>query len=381
MADVKKNYIFSAEQIVVPDEFPGILKNYIKEVVKNNPETDNLISYSRQYFEQLLTERGYFENLANNEAAEEKQELALLDFITDNKGVFSDSYKVISDYEALKYTEAADVLLVQHLASGIERLVKVYKKQTISNAERHRMRNELATIRQLDHPNVVRLIETFEDANHFYLVLEKVEGETILDYMCENMVKESEGAKIMHQSFAALSYCHEKGIAHGAINWDNVLWDSHNSHIKIIDFGTAQKREERVLVASTAGDEKTAELEKQAKENAKKHDAAMKADIYQLTSMMWHLFFGAPYKKPWSGGDYDRYISNIFSQFELGDEWKGLQVILYRNLHPDLSQRLSAEETASNSWIKEAMDMGSSFDRAFPHMENLQKFRAGSLMK
>jgi len=45
MSDVRKQYIFSAEQIEVPDEFPGILKNFVKEVVRNQPE--NMIQFSR----------------------------------------------------------------------------------------------------------------------------------------------------------------------------------------------------------------------------------------------------------------------------------------------------------------------------------------------
>ena len=51
--------IFSAEQIVVQDEFPGIIKNYTKEVIRNGP--DNIVTFSRMYFEELLKERGYFD--------------------------------------------------------------------------------------------------------------------------------------------------------------------------------------------------------------------------------------------------------------------------------------------------------------------------------
>ena len=59
MADVREMRIFSADQIFVPDEFPGILKNFTKEVVRNNP--DNIISFAKSYFEELLRQRGYFE--------------------------------------------------------------------------------------------------------------------------------------------------------------------------------------------------------------------------------------------------------------------------------------------------------------------------------
>ena len=55
MADVKEMRIFCAEQIEVPDALPEILKNYTKAVIRNNPE--NIISFSRKYFEDLKDER------------------------------------------------------------------------------------------------------------------------------------------------------------------------------------------------------------------------------------------------------------------------------------------------------------------------------------
>ena len=55
MADIKELRIFCAEQIEVPDALPEILKNYSKAVIRNNPE--NIISFSRKYFEDLKAER------------------------------------------------------------------------------------------------------------------------------------------------------------------------------------------------------------------------------------------------------------------------------------------------------------------------------------
>jgi len=55
MSDVRQMRIFAAEQIDVPDAFPGILKNFVKEVVRQQPE--EIITFSRQYFENLLKNR------------------------------------------------------------------------------------------------------------------------------------------------------------------------------------------------------------------------------------------------------------------------------------------------------------------------------------
>jgi len=46
--------IFAAEQIEVPDEFPGILKNFIKEVVRRQPVEEEFVTFSKEYFQSLL---------------------------------------------------------------------------------------------------------------------------------------------------------------------------------------------------------------------------------------------------------------------------------------------------------------------------------------
>ena len=54
MADVREMRIFSAEQIVVPDELPEILKDFSKEVIRSSP--DDIIKFSREYFTRKAAE-------------------------------------------------------------------------------------------------------------------------------------------------------------------------------------------------------------------------------------------------------------------------------------------------------------------------------------
>ena len=49
MADVREMRIFSADQIVVPQDLPTILKEFSKEVIRHNP--DDLVAFSKKYFE------------------------------------------------------------------------------------------------------------------------------------------------------------------------------------------------------------------------------------------------------------------------------------------------------------------------------------------
>ena len=54
MADVREMRIFSAEQIVVPETLPEILKDFSKEVIRSNPP--DIIRFSRDYFTRKAAE-------------------------------------------------------------------------------------------------------------------------------------------------------------------------------------------------------------------------------------------------------------------------------------------------------------------------------------
>ena len=54
MADVREMRIFSADQIEVPQELPAILKDFSKEVIRNNPP--DIIKFSREYFTRKAAE-------------------------------------------------------------------------------------------------------------------------------------------------------------------------------------------------------------------------------------------------------------------------------------------------------------------------------------
>jgi hypothetical protein len=49
MADVREMRIFSADQITVPEDLPQILKEFSKEVIRQNPS--DLVQFSKEYFE------------------------------------------------------------------------------------------------------------------------------------------------------------------------------------------------------------------------------------------------------------------------------------------------------------------------------------------
>ncbi len=69
--EMREMQIYSAEQIIVPEDAPGILKNYCKEVIRSNPA--DIIKFSREYSPFCYIESyRYFEKLLNSRGAGKK---------------------------------------------------------------------------------------------------------------------------------------------------------------------------------------------------------------------------------------------------------------------------------------------------------------------
>lgn len=98
------------------------------------------------------------------------------------------------------------------------------------------LKNEVAILKQMDHPNIVRAIETFHFHKRLFLVLELCSGG---DLYTRDPYSEREALRIVSCLTDAVSYLHSKGIVHRDLKFENVMFtDSRKtSEIKIIDFG------------------------------------------------------------------------------------------------------------------------------------------------
>lgn len=65
------------------------------------------------------------------------------------------------------------------------------------------------------HPNILQLLEFFEDEEKFYLVFEKINGGPLLTRIQENICfSEHDAAQIIKEIASGLDFLHKKGIAH-----------------------------------------------------------------------------------------------------------------------------------------------------------------------
>ena len=130
-----------------------------------------------------------------------------------------------------------------HLRTKAERAVKIIHQDAMSKVEQERMLAEINILRDLDHPNVLKIFEAYKDSKRFYIVTELLHGGELFDMIVKRpYFQERDAVKIMHQIIVAISHCHSKNIVHRDIKPENILLESADSSdplIKIIDFGTS----------------------------------------------------------------------------------------------------------------------------------------------
>ncbi|CEM13211.1 unnamed protein product [Vitrella brassicaformis CCMP3155] len=103
-------------------------------------------------------------------------------------------------------------------------------------------RQEAALMNELDHPNILKVYELFEDKENFYCVTELSTGGEVFEKFLKHNFSEPMAASVLQQVLSAVAYCHEKHVCHRDMKLENVLFDSKDpkAPIKVIDFGSPE---------------------------------------------------------------------------------------------------------------------------------------------
>ncbi|XP_044745608.1 MAP/microtubule affinity-regulating kinase 3-like [Coccinella septempunctata] len=133
-----------------------------------------------------------------------------------------------------------------HELLGIKVAVKIMDLNNIK--EEYVVRNlfrEAKIMSKLKHPCIVSLFETMQKSdNVYYLVTEVVTGGDLCTYVKaqRNGKLEERTAKYFGQQFvSAIAYMHQRGIVHRDLKMENVMLNSSQTQIKIVDFGLSNE--------------------------------------------------------------------------------------------------------------------------------------------
>jgi len=112
-------------------------------------------------------------------------------------------------------------------ATGDKVAIKIISKRKLTDEDRVGLQNEIDILKQVDHPNIVKLHDIYEDDKYFFLVMELMLGGELFDQILEKeRFNEAEARDIIAPIFDALIYCHKQGIIHRDIKPENLLFSS-----------------------------------------------------------------------------------------------------------------------------------------------------------
>lgn len=139
---------------------------------------------------------------------------------------------------------------------------------------------------QLSHQNVVQTV-TFEDIPQLGLciVQEFIDGVTWNDFFSKNNISKKETFRILGELCDALTYIHNKQIVHRDIKPNNILITRDGHHVKLIDFGLADKDDFDIL-KEPAGTTAFASPEQQ-----KRNKIDNRSDIYALGKIIQDISY------------------------------------------------------------------------------------------
>ncbi len=138
------------------------------------------------------------------------------------------------------------VYRARHIYLDKERAIKVvHRSLTESEDFVNRFIREAKVLSELNHPNVVQLHDFgMLDDNTFFMVMELIEGETVIERIQrESRLPPEAAVRIVREAALGLSSAHKKGIIHRDISPDNLILvrnESGNEITKVVDFGIAK---------------------------------------------------------------------------------------------------------------------------------------------
>ena len=308
-------------------------------------------------------------------------------FVQKKTGSFSEYYAVLRQISS---TEQGQVYQVQHRATQELRVMKVINKRALRSQglEQSQFLSEVELLKHLDHPNILRVFEFFEDAVNYRIIQEFVEGEELFDLLVNTAsFSERDAALIMQQVLSALSYAHKRNIVHRDIKADNILVTKekngageHEYLIKIIDWGFATYQDPQFSKLRL----RCGTLDYNAPE-VFQGEYNEKRDIWSAGCLLYAFVANRP--PFFADTDAELQSKILIGKIDLqtgsvgrvSAECKDLikKLLTYR-----YQQRVSAEEALQHPWFAKALqDVALSQELPREALQRLKSYRAESKLK
>lgn len=280
-----------------------------------------------------------------------------------------------------------------HKETGEVRAVKIVSKNKFARAADKKvhfkeLRLEIDILRQLSHPNVIRLFDVFETSDEIMLVTEICTGGELFDRIKaqpSGSYTEKDAQQVLRQICTGLAFLHSKQCLHGDLKPDNFLFvtPAKDSPLRIIDFGMSKFVKRRQYFHSLRGTPYYIAPE------VIKGQYNEACDMWSFGVVMFVMLFGYPPFHADSDQEIFRQVLEGFHPFvkkgyrahfplsiPASDSAKDL---IGKLLTTDTAKRLTAEEALEHPWL--TGESASAAPMVEHVLTNLKNFSAHSRLK
>ncbi|XP_028813558.1 serine/threonine-protein kinase BRSK2 isoform X9 [Denticeps clupeoides] len=223
--------------------------------------------------------------------------------------------------------------------------IKIVNREKLNESVLMKVEREIAILKLIEHPHVLKLHDVYENKKYLYLVLEHVSGGELFDYLVKKgRLTPKEARKFFRQIISALDFCHSHSICHRDLKPENLLLDEKNN-IRIADFGMASLQVGDSLLETSCGSPHYACPEVIRGE---KYDGR-KADVWSCGVILFALLVGAlPFD--------DDNLRNLLEKVKLGVFHMphfippDCQNLLRGMIEVDATKRLTLEQIQKHTW-------------------------------
>ncbi|WNG47713.1 serine/threonine protein kinase [Archangium minus] len=184
-----------------------------------------------------------------------------------------------------------EVWLARQKSLGRRVAVKVLPPRLAKDPEFvTRFDKEATALAALNHPNIVQIIDRGVAGEHYYFVMEYVEGRSLREVMRE--LSPPEALRMALQVARAIECAHDKDIIHRDLKPENILLDGRG-HVKVADFGLAgiRRPDSRLQLTATAVAMGTLNyMAPEQRRDAKNVDG--RADLFSFGVVLYEMLTG-----------------------------------------------------------------------------------------
>ena len=231
--------------------------------------------------------------------------------------------------------------------------IKKINKKEVGN-ETDLLLREINILREVDHPNIIKFYDTYEDCNHIYIVMEYCSGgELFAKITSQGHIHENEARVYMKKMIMAANHLHSLNIVHRDIKTENFLFDSAcaTKELKLVDFGLSNKFGAKFELMHS----KVGTIYYVAPE-VLKGNYDNKCDMWSLGVLMYTMLSGnLPF--------YDEAVGEVYNKLMIGAYsfekpiWNSISSnatdLITKLLEIEPTARYSASEALSHDWFGE----------------------------